>query len=110
MATRSEDVSRRRPATGDGPDYALEEVGEKVAGMHDESKWGVLTTEFWTMLLVAAAVLIATAVSDTLQDTRGWLLVTVLAAAYIVSRGIAKAGVGHVPVGALRAALRQRQR
>jgi hypothetical protein len=109
MATRTEDVTRRRPVPGEGPDYALEEVGEKVAGLHDESKWGVLTTEFWTMVVVAAAVLIATAISDTLQDTRGWLLITILAAAYIVSRGVAKAGVSHLPVGAIRAALRQLQ-
>jgi hypothetical protein len=103
-------VGSRRPATGEGPDYALEEVGEKLTGLHDETKWAVLTTEFWTMIVVAAAVLIATAVSDTLQDTRGWLLITILGAAYIVSRGIAKAGVGHLPVGAIRAALRQMQR
>lgn len=109
MATRTEDA-RGRPGTGEGPDYALEEVGEKLSGLHDESKWGVLTTEFWTMLAMVAAILIATAVSDTLQDTRGWLLITILAAAYIVSRGLAKAGVGHLPVGALRGALRQTNR
>jgi hypothetical protein len=107
MATRSADVGRR-PATGEGPDYALEEVGEKLTGLHDETKWAILTTEFWTMIVMVAGVLIATAVSDTLQDTRAWLLITILGAAYIVSRGIAKAGVGHLPVGALRAALRQR--
>jgi hypothetical protein len=104
MATRTRsDVGRD---TDEAPDYSAEELGERVAGLHDESKWGVLTTEFWMAVVVGAAVLIATAISDSLQDTRGWLLVTILAASYIVSRGIAKAGVGHLPVGAIRAALR----
>jgi hypothetical protein len=38
------------------------------------------------------ALLIAAAASDPLDDRRAWLLVTVIGAAYIVSRGIAKAG------------------
>jgi hypothetical protein len=97
MATRS-----ARAGVGDGPDYAVEEAGERISGLHDETKWSVLTTEFWAMVLVIAAILIATAVSDTLNDTRGWLLVTIVTTGYIVSRGIAKAGVGHLPVGAFR--------
>jgi hypothetical protein len=48
------------------------------------------------------AILIATAVSDSLNDTRGWLFVTIVATGYIVSRGLAKAGVGHFPIGASR--------
>lgn len=91
-----------RADVGQGPDYAVEEVGERITGLHDETKWSVLTTEFWAMVAVIVAILIATAVSDTLNDTRGWLLVTIVATGYIVSRGIAKAGVGHFPVGALR--------
>jgi hypothetical protein len=64
--------------------------------------WALLTTEFWAMLVVIVAILVATAVSDSLNDTRGWLLVTVVATGYIVSRGIAKAGTGHLPIGAMR--------
>jgi hypothetical protein len=41
---------------------------------------------------VIAAILIAAAVSDSLGDVRAWTLVTVVAAAYIISRGLAKAG------------------
>ena len=41
---------------------------------------------------VIAAILIAAAISDSLGDVRAWTLVTVVAAAYIVSRGLAKAG------------------
>ena len=73
----------------------VEDVGERVTGRHDETKWAPLTTEFWAMVLLIVAILIAAAVSDTLGDRRAWLLVTMIGAAYIVSRGIAKAGTGH---------------
>jgi hypothetical protein len=82
--------------------YRAERAGEQVTGLHDETKWAVLTTEFWAMVVVIVAILIATAVSDSLNDTRGWLHVAIVATGYIVSRGIAKAGVGHLPIGALR--------
>jgi hypothetical protein len=83
--------------------YRAEALGERATGLHDETKWSLLTTEFWAMVAVIAAILIAAAVSDTLNDRRAWLLVTIVATGYIVSRGIAKAGVGHLPIGALRA-------
>ena len=34
------------------------------------------------------------AASDVLDARAGWLLITILAAAYMLSRGIAKAGTG----------------
>ena len=74
------------------PGYRAEEVGERMTGAHDETKWAPLTTEFWAMVILIAAILIASAVSDSLGDRRAWQLVTVIGAAYIVSRGIAKAG------------------
>ena len=58
----------------------------------DETKLSFKTTEFWAMGGVIAAILIAAAVSDSLDDVRAWTLVTVVAAAYIISRGLAKAG------------------
>lgn len=64
----------------------------------DETKWAVLTTEFWATVVLIAAILIATAVSDSLNDSRAWLLITIVATGYIVSRGLSKAGVGHQPV------------
>ena len=70
----------------------MEEVGDRLSGEHDETKWAPLTTEFWAMAALIAAILIATAISDSLDDIRAWTLVTVIGAAYIVSRGIAKAG------------------
>ena len=77
------------------PGSRAEEVGERATGAHDETKWAPLTTEFWAMVILIVAVLIAAAVSDSLNDRRAWLLATIIGAAYIVSRGIAKAGTDH---------------
>ena len=84
-------------ATRTEPGYRVEELGDRVTGSHDETKWAPLTTEFWAMLGLIAAILIAAAASDSLQDVRAWLYVTVIGAAYIVSRGIAKAGSERGP-------------
>jgi hypothetical protein len=59
-----------------------------------ETKPFFLTSEFATFLVSALAVLIAMAASDVLDARAGWLLITILAAAYMLSRGIAKAGTG----------------
>jgi hypothetical protein len=75
----------------------MEAVGEDVAGAHDETRWSLVTTEFWAMLLGIAVLLIAAAASDSFDDNRAWTLVTVIIAAYVVSRGLAKAGTGHAP-------------
>ena len=79
------------------PGARVEETGERVAGAHDETKWAPLTTEFWAMLVLIVAVLIAAAVSDSLVDVRAWTLATIIGAAYILSRGLAKAGTDHTP-------------
>ena len=68
-------------------------VSGRVSGQtQDETKLSLKTTEFWAMGGVIAAILIAAGVSDSLGDVRAWTLVTVVAAAYIISRGLAKAG------------------
>ena len=68
-----------------------------------ETKPFFLTSEFATFVVSALAVLIATAASDILDARTGWLLITVLAAAYMLSRGIAKAGTGDPnPMGRTR--------
>lgn len=61
----------------------------------NETKLSFKTTEFWAMGGVIAAILIAAAVSDSLGDVRAWTLVAGVAAAYILSRGLAKAGSGY---------------
>jgi hypothetical protein len=64
-------------------------------GSHDETRWGVLTGEFWTMVGVVVATLIAAAVADNFDAPRAWWIVGVVASAYVVSRGLAKAGTPH---------------
>ncbi len=81
--------------TRDEVGYRAEELGERATGAHDETKWAMLTTEFWAMAGLIVALLIAAAVSDSLGDVRAWTLVAAVGAAYIISRGIAKAGTNH---------------
>jgi hypothetical protein len=62
----------------------------------DETKLSFKTTEFWAMAGVIAAILIASAVSDSLGDVRAWTLVAAVAIGYMISRGLAKSGTKHV--------------
>jgi hypothetical protein len=62
----------------------------------DETKHALKTTEFFAMVGVIAAILIATAVSDSLNDVRAWTLVAVVAVGYMVSRGLAKSGTKYM--------------
>jgi hypothetical protein len=59
---------------------------------YSETKPFFLTSEFLATLLTIAALAIALGTNDLVNGFRGWLLITIVAAAYIVSRGIAKAG------------------
>jgi hypothetical protein len=61
----------------------------------DETKLSFKTTEFYAMVGVIVAILAASAYSDSLGDVRAWTLVAGVAAAYIISRGLAKAGSGY---------------
>ena len=57
-----------------------------------ETKAGFKTTEFVIMLAIVAAILIATYVADAdLGANEGWRYIAWVAAAYILSRGLAKA-------------------
>jgi hypothetical protein len=85
------------PARAGDPGDRVEAIGERVTGAHDETKWASLTTEFWAMVIVIIAILIAAAVSDTFGDRRAWLYVAIVATGYIVSRGLAKVGTDHLP-------------
>ena len=58
------------------------------------------TSEFLTMVAVVAAIAIAAAVADNFEAPRAWTLITVAAAAYIVSRGLSKIGRGDGHVDA----------
>ena len=73
----------------------VERAGARLTGPRSETKWAPLTTEFWAMVVVIVATLIAAAVADNFDAPRAWVIVGFDAAAYIVSRGLAKAGNPH---------------
>ena len=93
MATNVESARR---ATGRG-ERARDGVFLRLA---TETKQAFKTTEFWGMVAVIAGILIASwvvndngnRVSDAFPAVRAWLYVAIVASAYIVSRGLAKAG------------------
>jgi hypothetical protein len=62
----------------------------------DETKNALKTTEFFAMVGVIAAILIAAWVSDSLNDVRAWTLVAAVAIGYMISRGLAKSGSKYV--------------
>jgi hypothetical protein len=62
----------------------------------DETKHALKTTEFFAMVGVIGAILIASAVSDSLGDVRAWTLVAAVAIGYMISRGLAKSGTKYV--------------
>ena len=53
-----------------------------------------LTSEFLVLVAGTVAVLIAASVAENFEAPRAWTLVTVLVAAFILSRGLAKSGRG----------------
>ena len=61
----------------------------------DQTKASFKTTEFWAMVGVITAILVASAVSDSLGDVRAWTLVAAVAIGYMISRGLAKAGTRY---------------
>jgi hypothetical protein len=79
----TETAARRRTAAS---------RGETRLAYGDETKNALKTTEFFAMVAVNAAILIAAWVSDSLDDVRAWTLVAAVSVGYIVSRGLAKSG------------------
>jgi hypothetical protein len=68
-----------------------------------ETKQAFKTTEFWAMVALVAGILIASAIvgdsddgagngADQFPAVRAWLYVSIVGAAYMVSRGLAKSG------------------
>jgi hypothetical protein len=77
--------------------------GNVFARLSTETKHAFKTTEFWAMVAVIVGILIASKVvgsndnganggTDAFPAVRAWLYVAIVAAAYMVSRGLAKAG------------------
>ena len=80
----------------------VERAGVRLTGRRFVTKRVPLTTEFWAMVGVIVATLIATAVADNFDAPRAWVIVGFVAAAYIVSRGLAKAGSAYRDTDATR--------
>lgn len=85
------------PATDEDVGIRAERMADRTTGVHDETKWALLTTEFWAMVVLIAGILIAAASTDSLDARGAWLLVAIVGTGYIVSRGLAKAGSFHEP-------------
>jgi hypothetical protein len=66
-----------------------------VARLTTETKQAFKTTEFWAMIAIVAGILIASAVSDSLDDVRAWTLVAAVGIGYMISRGLAKSGTKY---------------
>ena len=66
-----------------------------VRSTFDETKNSLMTTEFYAMAGVIAAILIAAQQLDHFSGQEAWTLVAAVAIGYMVSRGLAKAGSGH---------------
>jgi hypothetical protein len=74
-------------------------LGRAARRISTETKSALKTTEFWTMIAIVIALLIA---GNTIEGEEGgrdffaadkvWLYVTILASAYMISRGLAKSG------------------
>jgi hypothetical protein len=85
--------SRERDASGgQGPGAGTMLRGGRRPFGETETRPGILTTEFLVTVLAAATVVIAGYVSDVFAEDLAWSLFAGIVAAYIVSRGIAKAG------------------
>lgn len=79
----------------DDDDSSFAEGASRFARRHlrtGETKEFFKTSEFFLTLLGVAALIIAAAVQDNFDAPGMWRLVTALLIAYVVSRGIAKAG------------------
>ena len=62
-----------------------------------EARPGLMTTEYWLAILSSATVVIAGYVSDALPERVAWALFAGIVAAYLLSRGLAKAGSREGP-------------
>ena len=94
MATTQPETAQR------GRNDARREGGEGrgfVAAGSTEARPGIMTTEFWLSIAMATAVIVAGYFSDALNVDTAWALGAGVIAAYVVSRGLAKAGSKEGP-------------
>src|SRR3954447_22487890 len=84
--------SGQQQQQGDGMGSFIDQYVGYGRRPHAETKPFWMTSEFFAALIGVAALGIALGTNDLLNGFRGWLLITIVASAYIISRGIAKAG------------------
>ncbi len=86
-------VTAGRPGTTGGPDSSIGHPGTSAG--HPTRRPGLpVPTEVIVLLATVLAILIAAAFSKNFTAPVAWSLVTILAAAYILSRGLVKRGTG----------------
>jgi hypothetical protein len=101
MSTMDTERMERRGAEPEGGDRSgfRETMGEPrewfAYRRPQETKPFFLTSEFLILLAAVIGILGAASEAENLDASRAWLLVTIVAAAYMVSRGLAKAGTRH---------------
>lgn len=84
------------PSTARNPDGRAQPEGRLETRDRTETRRGFRTTEMYLAVITAAAVIVAAYASGTGSGSFpirwGWLLGVIVMSAYVVSRGIAKAG------------------
>jgi di/tricarboxylate transporter len=94
-----ESATTRTGNAGAGVDHTARRGG--VRRLATETKQAFKTTEFWAMVVVIVAILVAAATikgGDTAPGTdefvakQAWLYVAIVAVGYMISRGLAKSG------------------
>ncbi len=81
------------PHQGYGYGYGMRGFGRGLRPMHStETKPFFLTSEFGVSVLAAILIAITAASSEAFGAWRAWILITAIVVAYVLSRGIAKAG------------------
>jgi len=89
------DVTRATPETNGNAS-----IGSRARRFATETKAAFKTTEFWAMVVVIVAILVSAAAikggdthgTDAFTAHQAWLYVSIVAGAYMLSRGVAKAG------------------
>jgi hypothetical protein len=92
---RGYDYDRHRGGQGRGDSGGFSDEASRFARQHlrtGETKEFFKTSEFFLTLIGAITLIVAAAVQDTFDAPEMWRLFTFLFVAYIISRGIAKAG------------------
>ena len=82
-------------ATETAAQLRMRTASSEASRTQDETKHALKTTEFFAMVGAVGAILIATAISDSLNDVRAWTLIAAVVIGYMISRGLAKAGTKY---------------